>query len=556
VNRVFNFLLAMMLVGSLTLAAPHAKLRAQSMPEPAVVISLADFSQQMGDIDYLVDASGFAQMKFMAQTMIKQYTKGIKTNAPSGVMMYFTEGKPEPDFLGFVPVENLEDLLDTISGMAEVDEGDDYITIVTDDGTEVLVKEVDGNAFFSNRSEMFENLPSDPASDLGDLPSKYNFSAKVFGQRIPAEMREQALQMIRDGYESQLEQMEETEPTQAKLQRENFEFQMKNFSSWINETDNLVLGMNADKDSKTLFMDIAVTAAPNSELASRLAAAKSKDKSMFSGFLMDGAAFTQNGCMGIHPDEAQEYSKMLDQLQEAFVEGISEEGDLSEEEIEVGEKALNKLVQIGKETLAEGILDSGAVVMLKDKDINVAAGVRLADPKKLEDAVKEVVAYAEGKMGDELQVDLNSGSHKGVTLHQVICQIPDDEEEMRDFLGDQVTFIVGIGESSAYLAAGTNPLPVLKQAMEEGTQSDKVMQYNLYIAPILKFVAGIEGEPLVENMATQLQENGGDRISMTSDTIENGIQMRFEMQDGILSLIKVGFESMGQGGFPGNPNDF
>ena len=81
------------------------------------------------------------------------------------------------------------------------------------------------------------------------------------------------------------------------------------------------------------------------------------------------------------------------------------------------------------------------------------------------------------------------------------------------------------------------------------------MQYNLYLAPIMKFAAGIDGEPAVENMAAELEANGKDRISMKSNQIDNGVTMRFEMQDGILALIKVGFESMG-GGVPGGNNDF
>ena len=38
-----------------------------------------------------------------------------------------------------------DDLLDTIAGYAEVDEGDEFITIITDDETELLIKQVDGN---------------------------------------------------------------------------------------------------------------------------------------------------------------------------------------------------------------------------------------------------------------------------------------------------------------------------------------------------------------------------------------------------------------------------
>ena len=556
-NQLCKYLMAVLLLGAMTLAAPLQKSQAQSAPEPAVVVSVADFSQQMGDIDYLVEASGFAQMKFMAQTMVKQYTKGINTDAPSGIMMYFAEGSEEPDFLGFVSVSSLDDLLDTISGLAEVDEGDDFITIITDDETELLIKEVNGNAFFSNKESMFANLPDNPIELLGDLPAKYNLAAQVFGQRIPQSLRDSALDTIRDSYEQQLEQLEESEPIQAELQRKNFDMQMKQFGTWMNETDSLVFGMAADQDTKSLYMDVEITALSDSELARRMSASKDAGKSMFTGFLMEGAAFTQNTCIKMVPEEAEEYSKMMDQIYDAVMDAIETEGDLSEDEIEMAENTLEKLVDVGKETLAEGLLDSGAVLMLEDGELNFAAGGRLADPKKLEDAIKELVAFAESKLtDDEIQVQLNSGSHQDVTFHQVLIQVPDDEEEMRDVLGDQVTLIIGIGSKAAYFGLGNNPLDTLKKAMDgEGSTPEEVLQYNIHLTPILKFIANINGEPAVESMADAMEENGQDRIRMTSRLIDNGMAMRIEMQDGILSLIKVGVESM-QGAFPGNDNDF
>ena len=273
-NKLCKFLLTGLLIGASLLLAPLNHAAAQSAPDPAIVISIANFDDQMTDVDYLCEAAGFAQMKFMAKTMISQYTKGIDPKSPAGIMIYFSAGSKEPDFLAFLPVSNLDDLLDTISGYAEVDEGDDFTTIVTDDETQLLVKKFEGNAFISNRKEMFENLPTNPAEMLGEMPKKYNLAAQVFGQRIPEEMRGQALDAFRDGYERQLEQLEEVEPVQAELQRKNLEFQMKQFASWINETDNLTFGMCADKESSSLFMDVAIKALPKSNLAERFAASE------------------------------------------------------------------------------------------------------------------------------------------------------------------------------------------------------------------------------------------------------------------------------------------
>ena len=273
---------------------------------------------------------------------------------------------------------------------------------------------------------------------------------------------------------------------------------------------------------------------------------------------MDGSAFNQVTSVHLSESEVAEYTKMLVEVEKAAIEGMNEDGDFEEDEAAMAEKAIKNMVALARETLEEGNLDSGLAVMLNEGDINVAGGVRLADPKKLEDTVKELVAFAETKMGDEIQVDLNSGSYKDVTFHQIIVQVPDDEEEVRDFVGDQVTLLIGIGEKAAYLGVGSNPMETLKSAMDgSGTGTSDLIQLNAFVAPILRFAANMEGEPMLESLADAMEENGDDRLRMTTDSINNGFKMRFEMQDGILSLIKSGIEGMGAGGgFPGGDNDF
>ena len=126
---------------------PIGKAFSQSLPEPAVVISIAKFDEQMNDVNYLLTASGFAQLKFMAKAMVQGYTKGLDGQRDAGVMLFLNEDSEQPDVLGFVPVEDIDEMLDVISTFAEVDEGDDATTITTDAGQEIVLKERDGVAF-------------------------------------------------------------------------------------------------------------------------------------------------------------------------------------------------------------------------------------------------------------------------------------------------------------------------------------------------------------------------------------------------------------------------
>jgi len=541
-----SFLVVLML-GVMTML-PVGKAFCQSAPEPAVVISIAKFKEQMNDVNYLLTASGFAQMKFMAGAMIKGYTKGLDDSKDAGVLLYLNEESEAPDFLGFVPVADIEEMLDVIAQFAEIEESDDFATVITDDGTEMMIKEQNGFAFFSTNEDLLESLPDNPIKLLGDMPSKFNLGAKIFAQRIPAKLREQVTEMIREGAEQTFDSFEDD--AQSELQRKNLEMQLKQAEELLEESDTLVIGMTADKDAKVLSMNVQFTALPNSKLAAKLAESKPTAPSRFSGFLMDGATFTQNACAKISAEEAAQYSKMLTDFKETLIKEMDQDGDLSDEELDTVKKSLGSMVEIVNETLAEGLMDAGAVLMLENGEINFAGGGQIADPKKLESSVKDLIAMAEEKMGDEITVNLNSGSHKSITLHEIIMQVPDDEEEVRDALGDQVTIILGIGDKEAYVAGGSNPVALLKKAVDGTNEASDVMQMNLNILPILKFAAQMEGDPNVEAMADALEKAGNDQMSMRSNMIENGFEMNFEMQDGILGLIKVAFDSFQAMGMP------
>ncbi len=560
-RTVFRSMFVLMLLGVMTMT-PFKQAFSQSAAKPAIVVSMAPMKEQMGDVNYMMSAAGFDQFSFMVKLQTDQFLKGIDRNKASGVLLFFNEDSPTPKSLGFVPIKDMEEVLDTLSNYAEIDEGDNSTTIVLDNNQELILKNVGDYAYFSDDAEMFENIPDDPAVALGDLPNQFNLSAQVFGQRIPASMRDQALDLVREGYEAQLDQMEETNPAQAELQRKNFDMQMSQIQSVINETDNIVMGMGADKESGTLFMDVEITGLEGSQIAINAKNALDTDPTRFAGFLMKGSAFNMNGCYKISADEAAQYKQLISQAREEALKELDNNQDLPDARRVQAQEMLDTAIDVLNETLEEGRLDSGGVLMLEKGNVNFAMGTQIANPKKVENLVKDVVKIAEQEVGDEVdfQANLNSGSHAGVTMHEIIVQVPEDEEEAREFLGNEVKIIVGIGKKSVYLAAGNNPVDLLKKCIDNSasTSSEKYspMQYNVYLTPILRFAAEIEGEETVEEMADTLAANGKDRLSMKTSMMERGMKVRFEIQDGILELAKVAAESIGRGFGGGGVDDF
>lgn len=536
---------------------PMNQAKAQSVAEPAIVVSMAKISEQMDDIGYLADSSGFGQMSFLLKMQVEQFLKGVDDSKPAGVMMFFEDGAEEPTMLGFFPVSNMDDVLNTISNQAEVEEGDDFTVIIPDDGSELLMKQIGDYAFISDREEIFEAAPADPSEMLGDLHSRYNMGARVYAQRIPESLRTMALDMIEEGYADSMAEMGEIP---GELQEKNFEMQMATIKSLINETEELVVGFNADQDNGSLNFDFQITGLDGSKLANQSDAQNNIEPTKFAGFLMNDAALTVNTCSVISEEDIEQYQDMLSQIRDEAYKELGNE--MPEEEAKIIEGIANEFFEVLEETIKEGRIDMGAVVTTNET-LEFALGMQVADPGKFEDGVKEFVALVKDQpeVQENVEFNLNSGEMNGLRLHEIIIQVPNDEEEMVDVLGEEMTLILGIGEKAIYLAGGSvDPKELLESAMN-GSPSDSefadnvAMQYNLFLTPVLRMVAGIEGEEMMEQMADKLDESGRDRIRFTIEMIDNGMKGQVEIQDGILEIIGVAAQAMG-GMMGGGGSDF
>ncbi len=531
---------------------PSEKTYAQSAPKPAVVVSLAPLGEQMDDLKYLVKASGFGKMNFLIQSQVKHFTAGIDRNRPSGMMLFFQDNNPEPQWLGFVAVENVEDMLDRIADFADVDEDDDMIIISPENGDEIVAKEVDGYLFIADDKEMFNVAPTSPADELGDLPNNFNLAARVFGQRIPEELRQKGIDLISEGYARQMEEL-------GKDDDELFDTQMEQIKSFVNDTDEIMIGFQADKESGKLLSKVIFRGTPGSELAKRCNVMKDLAAGKFTGFLNTESAFNANVRGRIIEEDIQSYHALLDQLREQMLEEIDADGELEDEEFTKLETLADDVISVLKETVAGGELDGGAVMMMKKGSLNFASGVKIANTAKLEKSIKSLAEMAEEKADGIVDLQFNSGSYDGITFHTINVAVPSDEEEVQKVFGDKVTILVGIGTESVYFGMGNDPLPLLTTSIEKSKTADKLEslnQYNIFLAPILRFASGITPEPALEKMADKLEENGKDRISVFSDVIENGLESRLEMEDGILALIQAGFEAVQSGAFQGDVDEF
>ena len=538
---------------AMILILPVSTTIGQQMPEPSAVIAIAPIDEQLNDIEYLAAATSdqMGQMSGLVRFQAQGFLTGVDFKRPAGAMLYFKEGKQEPDSIAFLPVSNLDDVLDKISEFAEVDEDGEFISIIPDNGKQLYLAEKGEYAFVSDQSELLKNLPSDPGSLVAQQAKNYNVSAKVFPQRIPKALRDQVVGWMKDSYEATIDEMDDL---QAEFQQMQLASNIEQVEMVINEVETLTLGMQADKQSERVFFDLNMKGKSGSKLAGKLATSKKSGETRFAGFLMDKAAFTMHNCSGVDKEDAERITKTLISSRDLLIE--EQQDSMEDAELDALKKISDKLIDSIKKTMMAGTLDMGGFAFTND-GLNAVFGGKLVDSTGLESTIKQIVNESKSSLGDQLSFNLNSGKHSGFNLHEISIAIDMDEydEKLTKLIGDKLNVVLAIGKDTVYAAAGKSPVNSLKKAIDANASASKrpeiIGQYNIFVAPIMNLVAQVEtDEPMVEDMRQKIQEAGKDRIRVTYDVKNDEMIVRSEVQDGIFKLLGVFAEAM-QGGMGG-----
>ena len=215
-------------------------------------------------------------------------------------------------------------------------------------------------------------------------------------------------------------------------------------------------------------------------------------------------------------------------------------------------EAMTDVFEVVRSTINDGNIDMGAFATTADDEINIALGMRVKDGERLDATFKRAVDFAKGKSEQEFSFKPNAKSMGGISFHECVFPVPEDEEEARDLFGDSVKAYVGISDNRFYMGIGSSPMELLGDAMErskEAVDSElPPMQYNLYLTPVLQLLSRVEDEETLGALADALEEGGRDRVRIVTTLIPNGQRFRVEVQDGILKMIGAAAVQMQEGG--------
>ena len=520
--------------------------------KPVAVISFSGYAELKRDLEYLGTASENPDMVNQVEALLTLFTQGqglagLDQDKPWGAAAALPEGGfGQPNVIAFVPVSDLQKLLGALAQLTgePVDKGDGVLEIKQNAGS-VFVKEHEGWAFVAQSAEGLGKLPADPMKLLGGLNERYDLALQVNIQNIPQQIRDFAIDAMKQQVERGLQQAEQNDDDDDEpinLQPQIARHQIEQLAKVINELDALSLGWSIDSEGKRVLIDLNVTALDGSETAKQLSTVAS-GASKFAGFLLPEAMLTAHVNTAAERSDIENSLTVLSQLRTHIMNSIDEDEDLSSQDAKDQVKELvGEALDSAEATVKNGRFNLGAAIV-GEGPLTIAAGGLVVDGEKIEEAAKKFAKLAENEP-DAPEIKLDVDEHKGVKFHTMSVPLPDDDdsEKARQLFGEVALVTLGFGPEACYIALGDAGVETIKSVMDKSAESasDELppVQISLALAPLFKLAAQQDdADPNVALMAESLKESGSDHLRITVRPIENGVKYELEGEEGIIKMI-------------------
>lgn len=499
------------------------------------VVSVEPTDEIVSDVRYLMRATGTEAFSQMVLPPLQAFFQGIDGKQRIGVVLSLDESK-ELQTLGFVPVTDLDTVLQQLSGQLGEPQalGDGVLEL---QGPQPLfVKEQNGWAFLAQSVDGLQKLPQNPAQLLEGIDKEYLLGVRLNISNLPPAYREMLSTQLREFLTQQMSGQENVETT--------IETQMKEVDQLLEEADTMTLGLNVDAKGRAIHFDASLNAQPGTKMAKQIAGLKDT-KTRFGGFLVEGAAVRGNFAGDLLPEEMDDLLVGINQGKAEIFKEIEGNDGLDDVTQAKAKELVETLMKVATGVVKSGRMDAAMSVVLKPEAMTLVAASSVADGAELEAAVKQMVELARAQEEVSLKsVKFNAGEHAGVRFHTIELTVPEDEYVKRIF-GDSLQVVVGAAKDAGYVAIGNNGMQYLKQMIDASRQSESTsvlpMEFVVAMQPILDFAKSIEPNPIVETLAEMLANKGGkDHFRISVSGAGEGVLYRLTLEEGVLSLIGQG----------------
>lgn len=511
--------------------------------KPLVVVTFPSFDALMEDVKYVGTLSGTPELADMAKAAIFFTAGGLNgLDKANPIGMAVTTDGEATYFVGFVPVESLDKLLESIKPLMPVEPEDagDGVKKIDAGFQTIYIKEKGKWAYISTDTGALDAAPDDPLSHIGELSKSYDIGARAYVQNLPQEWIDFAMGAIEQGLDQGLVQMEGESDEAFEKRQEMAEAQLDMIKEMVGDLDQFTIGLSLDSAEKKAYLDFSITAKSGSKTAEEFAASYEDLTTAFGAFKK--AAISMNVVSRVPKEDAEAANAQLEAAKAQVLEQIENEGSFPNDEVKDTVKGIVEgLMDALVATINEGTFDAGAGLM-GEGPFSVALGMRVADGPALVPHVKDAVKLGQdaGAISD---AQFDAATHGDVTFHVFSLNIPDGEAEGLDqFFGKDPKIVVGVAPKAVYFCFGREGIETLKGVIDDSkaVADEKTLPFELSasLKPLLAFAADQNpDQPQLAAAVEALGDSGDDHVRIISKPISNGAALRIEAEEGVLKMM-------------------
>ena len=518
--------------------------------EPVLVVTVGSIGKLMQDANYISGVVGQPGAGGMFQMMAATFTNGIDTTQPIGVLVPMVNGMPEP--IAVIPTADIKSVLQRLEAQTgPVDELGDGTLVIAVNANTVYIRQVGNWAVAGRTRDVLSLAPADPTALFKGMGNSYDLAVRARVQQIPKDTREMLLSQMRQGFEQAMAQQNNADPESAREMAESTFDQLETF---INESDTLNFGININPDGRQVEVDFGFTALAGTKLGAVYSGQRSIP-SKFASVIREDAASYFHAASSIGPEGVEMARKGMESTLGTVRSALANNDDLSADQQAEIAGFMDRFADLYVDSIAEGKMDMGAMLIANEDDFRFAMGGFVADGDEAARIVKDLAAKVQQETS-EPRFKFDQGTHNGVTMHVIEADVPPGKDEARQMFGDPIQVHIGTGPKAVYLSSGKNSEAMLKQLIDSGSAdpgagSRPVSQLRFVLLPILKFAQSIEDSPPVAAMIASLSGAADPGVvEMIGTAIPNGSKSRFTVGEGLIQTLGAAY-SQAQGPPPG-----
>ena len=430
---------------------------------------------------------------------------GLDVKRPLGVVVT-TDGN-DVAVHGFVPVKNLDKLLDSLKGVTgPVEKADDVRTIMLPSGLPLAIAERDGWAILTPQGGSLD--AADPTPLFKHLSDDYSLGIEVFPSRMPEPLRLTLRLLLEQALAAAANQGPPLDPRAVAVALDG-----------LASTESLSLGIAMDPEASQMFLENRVVATPGSVGADAMRGTAEGRATVPLPPAADGGRPAIVGHI-VQPVPQSAREGVLGMIDQALPPG-------SDDPLTATIAAL--LREMIRSVLATGGIDAAVSADLAGGDgvrqPAVTAGVRVQDGTLLEAAVKR--AFAPGGKAAKLLpagvvVAFDVAKEAGTNLHTIRIDL--EGTEAAEQLGTTLELTLAFAPEHAYVLSGADARKRMAAVLGRAARADPAAQ------PIAGLQVAVDRMLAAAGQAAAARaDDAGGTVRLDVRPIDRGVQTRLSI---------------------------